>query len=425
MSNPEMFVAGKLQQGQLCPCCQQAIRSGQTVGSCPICGHIQHEHCWIESGRCHAYECASPAGRAQPDLVVTAEDVARTPAPPQPPRVVPPGWSPVVSPGRRRLSVLAVVAFVCAIVGLFAFGVPGFLAIVLGSIAVGFINSRRDLKGMGFAAAAVIVGVVEIVAWAAGFCLFYLSQRDTTMPLEPPGLIRPDQVYGIDDASTIPESIRKAIRANVMIVAGGRGSMSAGSGVILANQQGRVVIITNRHVINGADGLFSGGPPAITVTFADGTQKEAKVEWRAPTGIDIALLTCPAGKSSFDTAQVASSPTLNIGESVFAVGNPLGLGWSYGKGVISAIRRNDLGEKILRIIQMQLPLNPGNSGGGLYRQDGGLIGINTFTAGRGTAAGISFSIVVSDLIPLIEEHGALKLQMTPSTPKEETRDEQQ
>jgi len=441
-----MFAAGELQQGLLCPCCQQPIQTGQTVGACPDCRHVQHEHCWGETGRCHSYECGPPLGRKQADLVISPDDVARAPVPPPHPRIAAPGWSPVGSSVRKRLSILALLAFVCSMVGAFAivgifafdalyffgawvglpaigfiFGVPGLLAIVLGSIAIGFINSRRDTKGAGFAAAGIVVGLVGLMGGLAGLCLVVVGGgHDVLPPFERPEIIRPDQVFGETDDSAVSEPIRRAIRANVMINVRTATAAASGSGVVIANRDGEVVIITNRHVVDGAGkGLLSGGSPGVTITFADGSHEEATVKWRAAGGIDIALITCPAGDNSFAVARVASRSTLNIGESVFAIGNPLNLNWSYAKGVISAIRRGDLSGGALRIIQMQLPLNPGNSGGGLYRQDGGLIGINTFTVNRTAAEGISFSIAVLDLIPQIEKNGALTLERTPSTPTEE------
>jgi S1-C subfamily serine protease len=122
--------------------------------------------------------------------------------------------------------------------------------------------------------------------------------------------------------------------------------------------------------------------------------------------MDAAVLSCSRGSGSFDTAAVRVQPALTVGEGVFAIGNPLGLGWSYSRGAISAIRRYSHEESLLRMIQAQLPLNPGNSGGGLYDEAGALIGINTLT----TAEGIGFALAICDLVPVLESQATLTLQ---------------
>ena len=87
---------------------------------------------------------------------------------------------------------------------------------------------------------------------------------------------------------------------------------------------------------------------------------------------------------------------MKVGESVFAIGNPHGLGWSHTQGVISQLRtRNSLPP--IRIIQTQAAINPGNSGGGLYDQEGYLLGINTWTADKRVSEGIGFAIALDTL----------------------------
>lgn len=415
MEAPQRRVAGMLEEGLLCPGCQEAIRAGQPLVRCPDCHHLHHEDCWTRTGRCHSYQCASAsaAPRSEPaDVVITAEDVARAPVTPVPPQMARPGWSGAPPPVHKRLSPLAVAAFVISILGLAFCGVPGLLAVLLGSFAVGLINSRRDLRGLPFAVAGIVIGLLGIVGWTAGLCLWYLGHGADSIPFPEPGISQPERVFGLEEGANVPPNIRRAIRANVMIVVSGRLSSYAGSGVILARDDGTVLIVTNRHVIDGA------GSAPITVTFVDGTTAAAAVKWRMPA-VDIALITCPAGASKFETALVARRPALETGASVFAVGNPLGLGWSYINGVISSIRRKTTdGGASQRIIQVQLPLNPGNSGGGLYEKAGALIGINTFTANRTVGEGIGFSIAISELTPLIEEHGGVRLETVPARASE-------
>ena len=97
----------------------------------------------------------------------------------------------------------------------------------------------------------------------------------------------------------------------------------------------------------------------------------------------------------------ASEP--RIGERVFAVGNPHELNWSYTEGVVSGIREKKNGPVRLKILQTQAPINVGNSGGGLYTLDGGLIGIVTWTQAKSQAEGIGFAIAFDDFLSLFEE----------------------
>ena len=163
--------------------------------------------------------------------------------------------------------------------------------------------------------------------------------------------------------------------------------------------------MTNRHVIEGA---AKGG--RIEITFFDGRRAPGTVTWRAPAGIDAAVLACSPGNGPLEPAPIRVKPALMISEAVFAIGNPVGLGWSYGKGVVSAIRKQSHASGSLRMIQTQTPLNPGNSGGGLYDEHGNLVGINTMIMGRQGMQGIGFAIAIVDLIAFLDNQAGLKLQ---------------
>ena len=409
MSFPVTFPAGPLEEGQTCPCCQETIRTGEGVGRCPACGHVQHEGCWQRAGACCSYECASPTAEpSEPDLVLSSREVEKAkplPVPIQPHPVV----ASFVASGPKRMSRLALVALVFALLGIPLFGLPGLVAIGLGAIAIGGINARRNLRGTRIAAAAIIVGVLTVLGWGAvvsrELLSGYFHPFEGKIPFTPP--LR-DYVEPKDLADT-PAPIRRAIRANVLIVSRSGMQTCEGSGVVLEERPSQALIVTNRHVIDGTDGgLVSSG--RIQVTFSDGSQGQATVVWRAPDGVDMVVVTCPAEGAGHEAAPVRLSPELAIGETVFAIGNPVGLGWSYSKGVISAIRKLPSGVGLLRMIQTQTPLNPGNSGGGLYDERGALIGINTMTMDKHRAEGIGFAIAIADLVILLEEKAGLKLQ---------------
>jgi serine protease Do len=91
---------------------------------------------------------------------------------------------------------------------------------------------------------------------------------------------------------------------------------------------------------------------------------------------------------------------MNVGLSVFAIGNPYRLGWTHTQGVISQMRTQDFDSHRVRVIQTQASINPGNSGGGLYDHEGFLLGINTWTTDKSLSEGIGFAITLDSLLEL-------------------------
>jgi serine protease Do len=169
-------------------------------------------------------------------------------------------------------------------------------------------------------------------------------------------------------------------------------SQSLGSGVIISPDG---LIVTNEHVIDGA--------AEISVRFLDGKQLEAEVIG-SDADADLALLRVP-GKG-FPSLQVAAVDDLGIGETLVAIGNPLGLESTVTVGVLSARDRTVSSSSNHRIytdfLQTDASINPGNSGGALVDLDSRLVGINTAIIGN--AQGIGFAIparrvrrVVADL----------------------------
>ncbi len=157
-----------------------------------------------------------------------------------------------------------------------------------------------------------------------------------------------------------------------------------GSGFVI-DPQG--VIVTNYHVIEGAY--------KIITTFSDGNQLEAQV-LEADRLSDIALLKVAAPKP-LPTVHWADSATVRVGDSVLAIGNPLGVGLSVTGGIVSATNRNIMETPYDDYIQTDAPINHGNSGGPLFDMRGKVVGINTAiispTAG---SAGVGFAIPADD-----------------------------
>lgn len=168
----------------------------------------------------------------------------------------------------------------------------------------------------------------------------------------------------------------------------------AGSGVI-ASVAGRTVVITNRHVINRAE------LDNITVRLDDGREIKPLRLW-SDIGTDIGVMEID-GKD-LDPARLADKDTLQIGDTVLAVGSPFGLSHSVTLGIVSAKGRRDLdlgdgGVKFQDFIQTDAAINPGNSGGPLVNLRGEVVGLNTAIASNsGGSEGIGFAIPISMVV---------------------------
>jgi S1-C subfamily serine protease len=121
----------------------------------------------------------------------------------------------------------------------------------------------------------------------------------------------------------------------------------------------------------------------------------------------LALLSCRLDPSEVAAAHWDKDQTPQIGDAGFAIGNPHGLGWTHSAGQLSQVRRRQSGLFSYRVIQSTAALNPGNSGGGLYDQQGRLIGINSLTGDKRVAEGLGFSIAFPTLLELLPPHFSL------------------
>jgi serine protease Do len=173
-----------------------------------------------------------------------------------------------------------------------------------------------------------------------------------------------------------------------------------GSGVIV-NHKGKYYILTNNHVVRGADEL--------EVKLEDGREFEAQVVG-ADSLSDVAVLKVEA--QSLPAVIVGNSDRLRVGEWVMAIGNPFGFEHSVTTGIVSASGRPRFGQEYGSFIQTDAAINPGNSGGALVNLRGELVGINTAIITRsGGYQGIGFAIpvnLVKNVMQQLIEHGEVK-----------------
>ena len=179
------------------------------------------------------------------------------------------------------------------------------------------------------------------------------------------------------------------------------GAQGAGSGSgIVIDESG--LILTNNHVVEGA---ANGG--SLTVAFQDGTSTSAEIVGR-DTSADIAVIRVD-GVDNLKAVKLGSSADLQVGETVVAIGSPLGLSGTVTTGIVSAINRpvlpgSSAGDgSVLNAIQTDAAINPGNSGGALVNLKGELVGVNSAIATLGASAGAqSGSIGLGFAIPIDE-----------------------
>lgn len=161
-------------------------------------------------------------------------------------------------------------------------------------------------------------------------------------------------------------------------------SSSAGSGVFITSTG---YIVTNNHVVSGAD--------TITVSLRDGTvYKATLVGTDAKTDIAVIKVTSAPEGTTFKHATFGDSSTLKVGQTVIAIGNPLGsLGGSVTDGIISALDRElTVDSQVMTLLQTNAAINPGNSGGGLFDLNGSLIGIVNAKSTGYDVEGLGFAI---------------------------------
>ncbi len=167
-----------------------------------------------------------------------------------------------------------------------------------------------------------------------------------------------------------------------------------GSGVIVSEDG---YILTNNHVVEDAS--------EVTISFQDGRVMDAKVVGTDPQ-TDLAVLKVESAEN-LPYATLANSDQVEVGDVVFAIGNPLGVGQTVTMGIVSAKGRDDLGmidDGFENFIQTDASINQGNSGGALVDARGRLIGINTLILTDGRSSG---NIGIGFAIPTVLAHNVM------------------
>ncbi len=177
---------------------------------------------------------------------------------------------------------------------------------------------------------------------------------------------------------------------------------SSGSGIIVAESETELLIVSNHHVVSDADQL--------DVTFIDGSTLQAQIKG-LDSDMDLAVIAVPLDSLTKETkeaiaiATLGDSDALVLGEPVVAIGNALGYGQSVTNGIVSALDREvELETGIANtFIQTNAAINPGNSGGALLNINGEVIGINSNKIGGSIVEGMGYAIPISAAKPIISD----------------------
>lgn len=185
-------------------------------------------------------------------------------------------------------------------------------------------------------------------------------------------------------------------------------SQSAGSGIIIQEDDTYLYIATNNHVVEGAESL--------TVQFCDDSTVSAEVKG-TDASHDLAVVKVEKSAIDSDTlsaikvATIGDSTALKVGQATIAIGNALGYGQSVTTGVVSALGRtvstsdSSTGTTVTNdnLIQTDAAINPGNSGGALLNTNGEVIGINSVKYSDTSVEGIGYAIPMEDAQPIISQ----------------------
>ena|GEM_PF-1212224 len=440
-----------------CEQCRALLDIGQEIVQCGRCGRLHHAACFDKQGGCGSYECA-PSNRSErgahgeadsqleggrpavlsqaPELIITFAELKHAGV--SSPRGM--GGAGVAQlsgvgllvNGAARISKLAIAGCLLSVAGLglslvgysvielFGIGlsgvvlaglVTGVIGAVCGIVAAGAIRAGRR-RGAWLAGIAIMLGLADVAGSS------FTGLRGENFGGGVWGS-RPAEInISKESLDATSPAIGGALRANVVLKTTAGWSALWGSGIVLRIDPRGAVVLTNRHVVDGAyksrlrgrarrddsdeqlnKTINECGP--VTVGYVDEMQVQGRVVWLAPGGVDAALIVAPASESAFAAAVADAPGELRIGEEVFAIGNPRGLGWSYTRGAISALRTIDWAASSLDVVQSSAPTSPGNSGGGLYRANGELIGMSTWAADRNYGEGLSLAIAWRSLLPLL------------------------
>jgi putative serine protease PepD len=270
---------------------------------------------------------------------------------------------------------------------------------------------ERKRRPGAFAASVVTASLVLGAGAGVGGAALWTSQHDTdSASASAPSSSSPvvDTPAAATGDGSVEQVAQTVLPSVVKIDVSGPQGQGSGSGIILTSDG---QILTNNHVVEVA-----GDSGELEVSFDDGTHAKATIVGTDPL-TDTAVIQAE-DVSGLTPATIGSSDSLQVGQSVVAVGSPFGLNATVTSGIVSALGRpvnvgsdGSGNSTVYPAIQTDAAINPGNSGGPLVDMNGHVVGINASiqtasqgqTGGEPGSIGLGFAIPIDEVMPVIEQ----------------------
>jgi putative serine protease PepD len=265
-------------------------------------------------------------------------------------------------------------------------------------------HKKVRLRNLSVRLSVLVLLAVLMVGAAGGGVGWFLTRTAGETPLLAPGTELSEADAGISrEPGSVSDIAARVTPAVVSIEVRVGQAGATGSGVVIQADDG--YIVTNNHVVSGADGVEGA---EIRAVFSDGSGSAARIVGRDPAS-DIAVL--KVEKPGLVSAALGDSEDVVVGDPVVAIGSPLGLAGTVTTGIVSALERpvRLSGEgsdtnAVISAVQTDAPINPGNSGGALVDASGAVIGINTAIASvGGGSVGLGFAIPMDTVREIAEQ----------------------
>mgnify|MGYP001944365916 CR=1 FL=1 len=256
---------------------------------------------------------------------------------------------------------------------------------------------------IGGVVAAIIVALIFVNVGGADGQDQTSSKEDTNVAPEIVETLATEDAEVSTNIEEVSSAVVGVVNMQQRSIWEGNEEAGTGSGIIYKKENGKAYVVTNQHVVNGAE--------HVEVVLDDEERLPATVLGQDAL-TDLAVLEID-GETIDTVAQIGSSSDLVVGETVLAIGNPLGLEFAntITKGIISGLNRsvpvdtNQDGQPdwVTEVLQTDAAINPGNSGGALVNAEGEVIGINSMKIAKNSVEGIGFAIPVDTALPIMEQ----------------------
>ena len=225
----------------------------------------------------------------------------------------------------------------------------------------------------------------------AGGSAVALTQLDHHSSPAAPASTPPASVQSVANPDPARRVYNGAKNSVAFITAESDQGTATGSGFVVSSDG---EIITNEHVVDGAQ--------QVTVMLGTSDQQMPATIVAADASKDLALLKVDTGGESLRPLTFGDSSNVQVGDTTYAIGNPLGLDHTFTSGIVSALGREIQapdGTPIENAIQTDAAINPGNSGGALLDSSGHVIGVNSQIASTGASNGEAGNVGIGFAIP--------------------------